>query len=81
MKVICFPLNLIPTSCLRQPTPSVHASDSFNAEQDAKALHKAMKGVGTNEQAIIDVLCHRSADQRQEIVSTFKTAYGSVQIE
>ncbi|KAK6181663.1 hypothetical protein SNE40_009474 [Patella caerulea] len=49
---------------------------NFNAEQDAEVLRKAMKGLGTDEDAIINVLCYRSNPQRQEIVKTFKTMFG-----
>lgn len=49
---------------------------NFNASNDAAALRKAMKGFGTDEDAIIEVLCRRTNDQRMEICRTFKTAYG-----
>uniref|UniRef100_H2Y7G1 Annexin n=1 Tax=Ciona savignyi TaxID=51511 RepID=H2Y7G1_CIOSA len=49
---------------------------NFNAENDAKVLRKAMKGIGTDEKSIIDVIGHRSNKQRQEIRQMFKQAYG-----
>ncbi|XP_064383973.1 annexin A4-like [Halichondria panicea] len=49
---------------------------SFDAENDASVLRKAMKGLGTDEKAIISVLAHRSNTQRMEIITKFKSMYG-----
>jgi len=58
------------------PNPTVHPTVSFEALKDAEALHKAMKGLGTNEKTLIAVMCHRSNDQRQAIKEAFITCYG-----
>lgn len=48
----------------------------FNAEDDVQKLRKAMKGFGTDEKTLINILGHRSNDQRQNLKLMFKTCFG-----
>uniref|UniRef100_A0A3B4ZFY4 Annexin n=1 Tax=Stegastes partitus TaxID=144197 RepID=A0A3B4ZFY4_9TELE len=55
---------------------SVRPYVNFNAKHDAEVLHKAMKGIGTDEDTILMLLTARSNDQRQQIKAAYKKAYG-----
>ncbi|CAL8330442.1 unnamed protein product [Merluccius merluccius] len=55
---------------------TVKASANFRAEEDAGTLYKAMKGLGTDEDSILQLLTSRSNDQRQQIKAAYKTLHG-----
>ncbi|XP_020646858.3 annexin A7 [Pogona vitticeps] len=78
-----YPGGQAPSPAASQPAAVIQATEgtirpaaNFDAGRDAEILRKAMKGFGTDEQAIIDVVAHRSNDQRQQIKAAFKTMYG-----
>ncbi|XP_065494836.1 annexin A8-like [Caloenas nicobarica] len=54
---------------------------NFDPVPDAQTLYKAMKGLGTDEQTIIDVLTKRTNMQRQQIAKSFKGQFGKDLIE
>ncbi|XP_077352919.1 annexin A4 [Festucalex cinctus] len=55
---------------------TVTEASGFDPEADAQRLREAMKGAGTEEAVIIEVLVHRTIDQRQRIKEAFKQAVG-----
>ncbi|XP_023951298.2 annexin B10 isoform X2 [Bicyclus anynana] len=61
--------------------PTVVGVQNFNAAEDAAALRAAMKGFGTDEEAIIAILTTRSNAQRQAISQAFTHEYGRDIIE
>ncbi|XP_026494802.1 annexin B9-like isoform X2 [Vanessa tameamea] len=56
--------------------PTVVPVNPFDPREDAAILRKAMKGFGTDEKSIIQVLTRRSNEQRLRIAFEFKTLYG-----
>ncbi|XP_061389711.1 annexin B10-like [Musca vetustissima] len=63
------------------PIPTVVPAEPLDVEADTVALRTAMKGFGTDEQAIIDILTARSNAQRQLIKENFLREYGRDLIE
>ncbi|GCC37942.1 hypothetical protein chiPu_0016452 [Chiloscyllium punctatum] len=55
---------------------TVRPAPDFKPEVDAKALRKAMKGFGTDEETIINILTQRSNAQRQQLRQQFKSQLG-----
>ncbi|CAK9297034.1 unnamed protein product [Gordionus sp. m RMFG-2023] len=56
--------------------PTIHDYPNFDPRSDAEALRKAMKGLGTDEKTIVNVLGKRSNKQRQQIIVQYKMLYG-----
>uniref|UniRef100_A0A3Q3GK22 Annexin n=1 Tax=Labrus bergylta TaxID=56723 RepID=A0A3Q3GK22_9LABR len=78
---LVFLLFTLPTSAEVEVAAGCHRGSvkpfvNFNAKHDAEILHKAMKGIGTDEDAILMLLAARSNDQRQQIKAAYKKAYG-----
>ncbi|XP_055377148.1 annexin B10-like [Condylostylus longicornis] len=46
-----------------------------------KELHRSMEGMGTNENAIIEILCSRPSEEINEIVSTYESLYDRPLVE
>jgi len=57
-------------------SPTIIAAKDFDAETDAKVLYKAMKGFGTDEDKIINVVANRSSAQLMAVEKKFRTMYG-----
>ncbi|CAF5086132.1 unnamed protein product [Rotaria sp. Silwood1] len=51
------------------------AAKNFDANHDADVLRKAMKGAGTDEKILIDILGNRNTTQRLEIKVAFKNKF------
>ncbi|KAJ3587536.1 hypothetical protein NHX12_011133 [Muraenolepis orangiensis] len=55
---------------------TITAAEDFDAAVDAEALYNAMKGFGSDKEAILDLVTSRSNAQRQEVIAAYKSSYG-----
>jgi len=60
----------------RDAAPTVIHSDDFDPEADSVALYEAMKGAGTDEEAVIDIVCKRSYGQLKAINKVYQQMHG-----
>ncbi|XP_071340073.1 annexin A3a [Trachinotus anak] len=60
---------------------AIRPKAGFNPAADAEALENAMKGLGTKEKILIDVLTQRSNAQRQLICEAYQEAKGRTLLE
>ena len=51
---------------------------NFDANRDVDALRKAMKGFGTNEKTLINILGNRTTEQRMRIKDSYKAKLNRV---
>lgn len=63
-----------PLSVMGEPT--LKTTLGFSADVDAKKLREGMKGLGTDEAALIAILCRRTARERIEIGKAFYRLFG-----
>jgi len=62
----------------QHPKPSVVAARNFDCEKDCQTLRDAMKGLGTDEDTIIEIICARDYKQMADIKKSFQQMFGRV---
>ncbi|KAA3678542.1 annexin A7/11 [Paragonimus westermani] len=55
--------------------PTIGPTPGFSASADAERLHRAMKGAGTDEDTLINILARRTNHERQEICASYESHY------
>ena len=71
--IFLIPININTTQKIKLNTNKMQV---LNYENDAKALREAMRGMGTDEEALIQITGTRSNKDRQGIRQAYKAAYG-----
>ncbi|XP_053726782.1 annexin A3a [Synchiropus splendidus] len=59
----------------RSTRGSIKPPSNFNPEEDAADLRKALKGLGTDEKTLVQILTQRSNAQRQVICQAYRCQY------
>merc|ERR1711909_119195 len=75
-QVLSFLLTGVLVGLVASDTPTLYPASPFDPYSDAKTLYKAIDGWGTDEDAIISVLCHRVGTQRAQIANSYINQYG-----
>lgn len=57
-------------------SPTVVPAELFNTIEDAHVLRRAIKGFGTDDKTIINILARRTNLQRLQIANAYKTLFG-----
>ncbi len=70
----------VPEPVIEQ-TPTLKPIENFNPASDCERLRKAMKGLGTDEKTIIEIIGARSNSQRQELKKSFQQMHGRDLVE
>jgi len=60
---------------------TITEAPDFDPSGDAETLYNAMKGFGSDKEAILDLVTSRSNAQRQEIIAAYKSNFGQDLIE
>ena len=56
------------------------AAKDFDVDRDVERIHEAMKGWGTNEEPLIEILSGRDNAQRQQIRRKYQETYDMVSV-
>ncbi|CAH1100892.1 unnamed protein product [Psylliodes chrysocephalus] len=62
-------------------SPTVTLWPNFKEDEDAQILRDSLDGLGTNEDAVIEILTRRTNEQRRRIVTAYKTMFGEDLVE
>ncbi|KAJ8308801.1 hypothetical protein KUTeg_013675 [Tegillarca granosa] len=54
---------------------TVKPATNFSADRDCEKLYKAMDGLGTDENVIVEIIPHRSNNQRQQLKKRYQEKY------